>query len=256
MILQFGIVEIIFKIPAAQLMRTLLVTTLATIILSALPTLVVRPFLLEIASIPTNSMAPTVLAEHLRSTCPTCKKNNYGATIGDQTGFFEPRMICENFHVAHVNDFENHIYEGDQFLVARYLRPRRWDVITFRYPAQPEILQTRRVVGLPGETIKIRDGRVWINDRKVELPAHLKGITYLEGIPELSQITLWGTEKRPATLGRDEYFVLGDFSVQSVDSRLWEQGAEKHNAFAVPRSHVVGVVTHVFWPVSRFRILP
>jgi hypothetical protein len=58
-----------------------------------------------------------------------------------------------------------------------------------------------------------------------------------------------------ARLGEDEYFVLGDFSAMSKDSRLWGEGAPGHHPFAVPESHLRGVVTHIYWPPDRWRIL-
>jgi hypothetical protein len=64
-----------------------------------------------------------------------------------------------------------------------------------------------------------------------------------------------GTKDRPAVLADDEYFVLGDFSAQSSDSRWWYEGAPGHNPYAVPRSHVRGVVTHIYWPPQRWRVL-
>ena len=57
-------------------------------------------------------------------------------------------------------------------------------------------------------------------------------------------------------LADDEYFVLGDFTWRSVDSRFWEEGAVGHNPYAVPESHLHGVVTHIIWPPSRWRGVP
>lgn len=163
-------------------------------------------------------------------------------------------MICENFHVRETSLSAQTTYPSDHFLVARFAEPRRWDLVAFHYPAQPEILYVKRLVGLPGETIHIDNGAVWANGVPVELPDDLKGIEYLSTVPELSQV-LWGSPERPANLQDREYFVLGDFSANSGDSRTWDQGAPGHSPFAVPHSYMRGVVTHIFWPLDRLRTL-
>ncbi|MGN6547440.1 MAG: hypothetical protein ACTHK7_20475, partial [Aureliella sp.] len=90
---------------------------------------------------------------------------------------------------------------------------------------------------------------------RLEVPDELKGIQYESNLPDRPKQKLWGTTERPAKLSSDEYFVLGDFSANAVDSRLWLQGAPGHHAFAVPRSYLRGVVTHVFWPLDRLRVV-
>jgi type IV secretory pathway protease TraF len=109
-------------------------------------------------------------------------------------------------------------------------------------------------VGLPGETVAIREGAVWIDGKKQALPDSCNGLEYLDQI-EGWPTALWGSKAKPATLGPDEYFVLGDFSARSKDSRLWEKGAPGHPPYAVPASYVVGVVTHIYWPPNRCCIL-
>ncbi len=105
-----------------------------------------------------------------------------------------------------------------------------------------------RLVGLPGESIHIQDGAVWVDGKKQTPPEEIRGIEYV------TMPRSWGTLDRPALLGKDEYFVLGDFSARSRDSRLWIEGAPGHNPFAVPKSYIKGVVTHTYWPPSRWRI--
>ena len=163
-------------------------------------------------------------------------------------------MICRNFHVNQVTDVGQQAFAGDRFLVAKFLAPKRWDIVVFRYPENPATLYVMRLVGLPGETIHIEGGAVWANGNRLEVPDSLRGIEYLSALPAW-HTDLWGSKDRPAVLAKDEYFVLGDFSPQSKDSRLWEQGASGHNPFAVPASHMRGVVTHIYWPRQRWRIL-
>ncbi|MGA2034180.1 MAG: signal peptidase I [Thermoguttaceae bacterium] len=214
----------------------------------ALVLLVVRPFLLEAFKTPSNSMAPTLLGLHQQGVCPTCGGPAYcSATPG--------LMICEQgFHTAPAKPSSNYVHEGDRFLVCKFLAPRRWDVVVFLFPEEPTNLYTKRLVGLPGEEVSIKDGAVWINGEKQTPPESLKGITYVTDMGHGISAS-WGTAAHPAKLGPDEYFVLGDFSLAARDSRFWEKGAPGHAPYAVPASYLRGVVTHIYWPLSRCRVL-
>ena len=164
-------------------------------------------------------------------------------------------MICEGFHV-HASKTASDVSGGDRFLVSKFVLPRRWDVIAFRYPADPKIKYIKRLVGLPGDEILIKDGSVWINGQQLELPKSLRGLKHVTEFPDARfQSNIWGTADQPVKLGEDEYFVLGDFSQESADSRLWQSGAPGHPSYAVPESHIIGVVTHIYWPPNRWRIL-
>jgi signal peptidase I len=90
--------------------------------------------------------------------------------------------------------------------------PGRWDVVVFRCPDVPTEICVKRVAGLPGERVRISNGVLYVNDLPQEAPL---GITYgprsgreLGDSPEY-------------TLGSAEYFVLGDNSSTSEDSRSW-----------------------------------
>ena len=200
----------------------------------------------------TNSMAPTVLGPHLTAPCPSCGSPAYGSV----TPFVEPEgtlMICSReLQPCRVVDPPPQVGPSDRILVNKLLAPRRWDLMVFRYPEDPEIIYVKRVVGLPGEQVMIRDGAVWIDGQRQQPPAEIAEVAYLDELPG-HRDRLHGAEGNPAQLGDDEYFVLGDFSAASSDSRVWIEGAPGHPPYAVPRSHLVGVVTHIYWPISRWR---
>jgi signal peptidase I len=124
-------------------------------------------------------------------------------------------------------------------------------MIVFRYPADPAVNYVMRLVGLPGEKVEIREGAVWIDDKKMDPPASIAGIRYSPTIEWHGQVHS-GPGSQPVELGSDEYFVLGDFVDQSSDSRFWQRGAPGHPPYAVPESHIVGVVVNIYWPINRW----
>jgi signal peptidase I len=109
------------------------------------------------------------------------------------------------------------------------LRPiRRGDVIVFKQPDEPEIDFIKRVVGLPGETVELRDGQLYVDGRPIEEPYVQP--TYRRA-DELKNF-------RPWTVPPDNYFVLGDHRNQSKDSRYWGP---------VPRELVKGRALLIWW---------
>ncbi|MHC4407057.1 MAG: signal peptidase I [Planctomycetota bacterium] len=245
----------VFKTRFLRSLQAWLPALLPSVVMILFVFLVLRPFLYEAFVSPTNAMAPTLLGNHWRGVCPECGQPSFCSPVHDQFGPPDPpRMICENFHVTQVLDVDKRVFSADRFLVAKFLTPRRWDIVVFQYPEDSSTLYVMRLVGLPGEKIRIEGGAVWANGKKLTPPDSLHGIEYLSQLPDWYS-ELWGSANRPAILGEHEYFVLGDFSPQSKDSRLWEQGAPGHHPFAVPESHLYGVVTHIYWPPQRWRNL-
>jgi signal peptidase I len=142
-------------------------------------------------------------------------------------------------------------YGGDRIAVCKFIAPRRWDLIVFRYPENPNVNYVMRLVGLPNEELSIHDGAVWINGNKLTPPESIRGINYSPTIEHNGRVYS-GPGSAPVKLGEDEYFVLGDFPEQSADSRMWEQGAPGHPPYAVPESHITGVAINIWWPLGRW----
>jgi signal peptidase I len=237
-------------------------TTISKAILAWLPTLlgsvlawvlvlaVVRPFLFEAFVVSTNAMAPTILGRHLQSVCPACGRVGYvSAVVLDGYAPTEELGICGNcLRASEMPITSKTVFQSDRLCAAKFLRGRRWDVIVFRYPEDPSVNHVKRLVGLPGEEIAIEDGDVWVNGSRIQKPEQISGLVYVaDPFVEEKTKAVWG----PVKLGSDEYFVLGDFSLRSKDSRLWERGAPGHPPYAVPESYILGVVTHTYWPPSR-----
>jgi signal peptidase I len=260
------LIAALFKAPLGRAAKAWLPTLLAMGGVYALSFLVVRPFLFETFTQSTNGMAPTLLARHWRGECAVCGNATYCTPDDPRYSSFDSgrdgkfrgkKVICAgNYHTTQILEPATEVHGADHFVVSKFLSPRRWDIVVFRYPAEPETLYAKRLVGLPGEEVVIKDGHVWINGEEQFPPEELAGLTYASPFkdrPDDRHFELWATSKRPAKLAGDEYFVLGDFSQQSQDSRVWRNGAPGHAPFAVPKSHMVGVVTHIYWPATRWR---
>ena len=120
-----------------------------------------------------------------------------------------------------------------EWLGQRAIRHR--DVVVFKFPTDPTTDYIKRVVGLPGDVIEVRDKQVLRNGAPIDEPykRHKTAIVYPRGSPD-------GTRDNfgPVTVPAGELFVMGDNRDYSADSR---------EGFFVPRSHVKGRAFVIFW---------
>ncbi len=273
------ILSMLFRVTLSRCLLAWLATLIPDVGLGALDHLVVQRFVVKPIVNVGNGMAPTLLGAHWEGVCPWCGRPTY-CSPEESRGFSSGHpywVICENFHSTKSAEHDKPVHPADHFLVNKLLKPHRWDVVVFRYPGDPEVLSVKRLVGLPGEVVTIQNGAVRINGRAISPPESLRGLKYvteLDGPDEVLgtlqrpvnlaheiHIDLggffrdepWGTPRHPAKLAVDEYFVLGDFSRASLDSRLFQSGAPGHPPYAIPASYLYGVVTHIYWPPSRWR---
>ena len=128
--------------------------------------------------------------------------------------------------------FSNNDYLIINRLEYRFDTPRRGDIIVFRSPLKPKDHLIKRVIGMPGDTVKIKDGYVYIynedfpNGKLLDESQYLapNTLTYPEGEFEVRE---------------DYYFVLGDNRTASMDSRIFED---------VSKEYIVGKVWLRGWP--------
>ncbi|WP_029631753.1 signal peptidase I [Zavarzinella formosa] len=231
--------------------RAWLVSLVAVAAMLAALFLVVKPYVFESYVNPTNSMAPTIVGWHTSGVCPECGGElivSAPAPDSPRRDFpFDPLGICNVCRKANsVKPVSKPILGPDRILVDKLITAKRWDIVVFRLPEEPSVKYVKRLVGLPGETVYIKDGAIWVNEIKQALPPTLAGLQYLSGDEVgggMGRVT--GTLDNPWRLGADEYVVLGDFSESSSDSRFWGP---------VPGANIEGVVTVCYWPVSRWKI--
>ena len=212
-----------------------------------------QPFVAESYVVPTNAMSPTIVGEHQVCVCELCGSKAYAQVLppGLNSQQIHQDCICDKFHITKAKNPSKIKQGGDRVISAKFLRAGRWELATFRYPKNPDVIYAMRVVGLPGETIHIEDNGLYVNGQRRTPPEHLKGIEYRESVPGMH--ALHGTKENPVILAEDEYFVLGDFTDASLDSRFWTEGAPGHNPYAVPESYMTGVITTIYWPPERLR---
>jgi signal peptidase I len=161
------------------------------------------------------------------------------------------KRVAEAFHMP-ANAMSPALVAGDRFLCHKRVPPERWDIVLYESPVTPPQKFVSRVVGLPGETIEIVEGRLRINGDEVRLPAGVAAYSDTAG-PGIRRFTNPGTAGRPIRLASDEFYVVGDNSAVSYDSRAWNETYPGHQLGAVPRDRIVGRVTYIYWPVARWR---
>ena len=134
------------------------------------------------------------------------------------------------------NSMEPELKEGSRVLVNKmvydFYEPQRFDIIVFRYLYKDNEYYIKRIIGLPGETVQIIDGWVYINGEKLEEPFSSDPILEAK------------RAAKPIVLGEDEYFVLGDNRNLSSDSREIDVGNVK-------KVQILGQAFLRLWPIKR-----
>lgn len=148
-------------------------------------------------------------------------------------------FVINNFFVLNARipseSMENTIMEGDQLfgnrLAYRNSDPQRYDIVIFKYPDNEKQLFIKRVIGLPGETVNIVDGKVYINDDTTPLDDSF--------LPEKME-----GDFGPYQVPENCYFMLGDNRNWSNDSRSWV------NTY-VRRDQILAKAALRYWPLTK-----
>lgn len=176
-----------------------------SIIIAFVLAMVIRTFVVQAFKIPTGSMRPTLL---------------------------EGDIILVNKFIYGVRvPFTN-------FVLPKLRQPARGDVVVFVYPEDPKKDFIKRMVATPGETVEIRNGTIYINDKPLTDPEFSQRYYYNRGD--------FAREGFKITVPKDSYFVLGDNSLSSQDSRYWG---------FVPKANLLGKALIIYWPPQRIRLI-
>ena len=138
------------------------------------------------------------------------------------------------------SSMESTLSDGDNLIVDKltyhFSDPKRYDIIVFPYQYEDNTYFIKRIIGLPGETVQIVDGTIYID-------GEVLNESYGREVMQNS-----GMAADPITLGEDEYFVLGDNRNDSTDSRDPSVGKIKRN-------QIIGRAWVRIWPLSKIGIL-
>ncbi len=131
-------------------------------------------------------------------------------------------FLIQPFYVKGAS-MEPNFYDQEYLIIDelsfRVREPHRGEIVVFRYPKDPDEFFIKRIVGMPGETVEVNNGKVLIyNDDNPN--GMLLEEEYLEGEKTFG--------KKRATLSADEYYVLGDNRDESLDSRSFGPVKDKH----------------------------
>lgn len=134
---------------------------------------------------------------------------------------------------------------GDHFMMEDisyvFHRPCRGDIVVFKTDGismlPPKQIYIKRVVGLPGDHVRISDGKLFINDVQITLSNAVGAIVY---DPPLDPVR--ASAKNDATVPSGSYFVVGDNSSNSFDSRFWG---------SLPGGNIMGRAFYCYWPPGR-----
>jgi signal peptidase I len=170
---------------------------------------------------------------------------------------FVRTWVVQAFKIP-TGSMENNLLIGDHLLVNKFVygptmgsvdrtilpvrEIRRGEIIVFKFPDEPERDFIKRVIGLPGDTVELRNRNVFINGQPLTEPY----VHFITAAGEGSEKTSMDVRERygPVTVPADQYFVMGDNRDNSQDSRYWG---------FLPRSYVKGKALMIYWSYEAGR---
>ena len=151
---------------------------------------------------------------------------------------FVRTFVFQAFKIP-TGSMEPNLLVGDHLIVNKmtFTDIHRGDVVVFKFPKEPERDFIKRVIGLPGETVELREKKVYINGTPLNEPY----IHFLSPPSnDYQEVTSFDVRERfgPVTVPADSYFVMGDNRDNSQDSRYWG---------FLPRHYVKGKALLIYW---------
>ena len=152
-------------------------------------------------------------------------------TLADGEYVIVNKLVYLNLHPGELARLIPFLDIGDDEQIFAFHPPRRGDIIVFRYPTNEARDFVKRVVAVPGETVELKQGRLFVNGVEVDEPY-------------ITRRDVGSTAE--STVPRNSYFVLGDNRRSSEDSRFFG---------AVPFENIIGMAWISIWPLDRLQAL-
>ncbi len=131
--------------------------------------------------------------------------------------------------------------EGDRILVNKFIYrfkdPQIGDIVVFKYPEDKKKDFVKRLIAKGGETVEIKEGCIYIDNKLVETPPTIRQVYYYNRGD-------YGGLGQKINVPADSYYVLGDNSSSSRDSRYWG---------FVPKKNLLGKAIFIYWPLNRIK---
>jgi signal peptidase I len=137
------------------------------------------------------------------------------------------------------SSFHNREYILTNLIGLRFGEPQRGDVIVFKSPTDPDKDFIKRIIAIPGDTMSIKDGYVYVNDKKIDESKYLD-----PGVKTYGGSFVHEDEKVKVKAG--QYIVMGDNRTNSSDSREWG---------FLSRDAIIGKSFLVYWPFNHFHVV-
>lgn len=177
-----------------------------SIIIAIVLALLIRTFVVQAFKIPSGSMIPTF---------------KVGDRIFVNKFIYGARIPFTDLRLPAVRD------------------PRRGDIVVFISPEDRKKDFVKRLIAVGGETVEIKDGRIYIDGKDIQEPVSIRSVYYYNAGD-------FGGEGAKIQVPKDAYFVLGDNSASSRDSRYWG---------FVSRKDLLGNAICIYWPLHRMRAI-
>ncbi len=150
--------------------------------------------------------------------------------------FFRPFQVTGESMFPNFQDKE---YVLTNLIVLRFQNPKQGDVIVFKAPPAPDKDFIKRVIGLPGDTVMVKEGKVFVNGKQLDESKYLKTDVKTYGGSFLQ-------DGQTITVPQGNYFVLGDNRPYSSDSREWG---------FVPQENIIGESFFSYWPLNEMHVI-